>query len=48
MKVLVCGGSGYIGSHTIVELLAKGHEVVVVDNHVNSSPQSLKHVARIV
>ncbi len=48
MKVLVCGGGGYIGSHTIVELLAKGHVVVVVDNHINSSPHALVHVARIV
>jgi len=47
MKVLVSGGAGYIGSHTVVELLAHGHEVVVVDNHANSSPQVLSQVARI-
>ena len=35
--VLVTGGLGYIGSHTIVELVAAGHRVVVVDNLVNSS-----------
>ena len=36
MKVLVTGGAGYIGSHTCVELLERGHEVVVIDNLVNS------------
>ena len=36
MKVLVTGGAGYIGSHTCVELLNAGHEIVVVDNFVNS------------
>jgi len=47
MKVLVSGGAGYIGSHTVVELIAAGHEVVVVDNHANSSPKVLPQVARI-
>ncbi len=47
MKILVTGGAGYIGSHTCVELLNKGHEVVVVDNYVNSSPESLARVERI-
>lgn len=37
MKVLVTGGAGYIGSHTCVKLIKKGHEVVIVDNLVNSS-----------
>jgi len=39
--VLVTGGAGYIGSHTCAELLAHGHEVVVVDNYSNSSPAVL-------
>jgi len=36
MKVLVSGGTGYIGSHTVVELIALGHEVIIVDNLYNS------------
>ena len=36
MKILVTGGTGFIGSHTCVELLAKGHEVVIFDNLYNS------------
>ncbi len=36
MAILVTGGAGYIGSHTVVELLAAGHEVVIVDNFSNS------------
>ena len=47
MKVLVTGGAGYIGSHTCVELLRNGHEVVVVDNFSNSSPESLERVEEI-
>ncbi len=47
MRVLVTGGAGYIGSHTCVELLNSGHEVVVVDNLVNSKQESLKRVERI-
>ena len=47
MKILVTGGAGYIGSHTCVELLNAGHEVVVVDNLYNSSPKSLKMVEKI-
>jgi UDP-glucose 4-epimerase len=38
MRVLVTGGAGYIGSHTVVALSAAGHDVVIVDNFVNSSP----------
>lgn len=47
MKVLVTGGAGYIGSHTIIELLGNGHEVVVVDNLSNSSKESLNRVEKI-
>ena len=36
-KILVTGGAGYIGSHTVVELLGAGHEVVILDNLSNSS-----------
>ncbi|KAJ3197638.1 hypothetical protein HK101_002066 [Irineochytrium annulatum] len=43
--VLVTGGAGYIGSHTVLELLARGHDVVVVDNLSNSSQESLNRVA---
>ncbi|MFF5157113.1 UDP-glucose 4-epimerase GalE [Streptomyces sp. NPDC000348] len=44
--VLVTGGAGFIGSHTCVELLAHDYEVVVVDNHANSSPQALDRIAK--
>lgn len=47
MKILVTGGAGYIGSHTVIELQAAGHEVVVVDNLMNSSLTALKRVERI-
>ena len=47
MKVLVTGGAGYIGSHTCVELLEKGMEVVVVDNLVNANAKSLERVQQI-
>ncbi len=47
MKILVTGGAGYIGSHTVIELQNNGHEVVVVDNLVNSSEISLKRVETI-
>ena len=47
MAILVTGGAGYIGSHTCVELLNAGYEVVVVDNLVNSSKESLKRVEEI-
>jgi UDP-glucose 4-epimerase len=47
MRVLVTGGAGYIGSHTVLELIEQGHEPVVVDNLVNSSRESLHRVAEI-
>ena len=47
MAILVTGGAGYIGSHTIVELLNTNREVVVLDNLSNSSEISLKRVEKI-
>lgn len=47
MKVLVTGGAGYIGSHTLVELLGQAHEVRVVDNFDNSSPEVLDRVRKL-
>ncbi|MBR5762391.1 MAG: UDP-glucose 4-epimerase GalE [Lachnospiraceae bacterium] len=47
MKILVTGGAGYIGSHTVVELQNAGYDVVVVDNLSNSSEKSLDRVAQI-
>ena len=47
MAILVTGGAGYIGSHTCVELLNRGHEVVVVDNLSNSSEKALTRVEKI-
>jgi UDP-glucose 4-epimerase len=47
MAILVTGGAGYIGSHTCVELLNAGKEIVVVDNFSNSKPESLKRVKEI-
>ena len=46
-KILVTGGAGYIGTHTCVELLNKGEEVVVLDNFSNSNPQALENVKKI-
>lgn len=47
MKILVTGGAGYIGSHTVIELQNAGHEVVVVDNLSNSSEVALQRVVEI-
>lgn len=48
MRILVTGGAGYIGSHTLIELRAKGHEICVVDNFDNSSPIVLDRVRELV
>ncbi len=47
MSILVAGGAGYIGSHTCVELLEAGYDVVVVDNLYNANPEALKRVEKI-
>lgn len=47
MKILVTGGAGYIGSHTCVDLLENGYEVIVVDNLSNSKEESLRRVEEI-
>ena len=47
MSILVTGGAGYIGSHTCVELLEAGYEVVVVDNLYNASPKAIERVEEI-
>ena len=46
-KILVTGGAGYIGTHTCVELLNAGEEIVVLDNFSNSNPQALENVKKI-
>ena len=47
MKILVTGGTGFIGSHTVVELINAGHEVVIVDNLINSQKSALAKIKRI-
>lgn len=47
MNVLVCGGTGYIGSHICVELLDAGYEVTVIDDFSNSKPEVLEHIKEI-
>jgi UDP-glucose 4-epimerase len=47
MTILVTGGAGYIGSHTCVELLNAGYDIVVVDSFYNSKPEALKRVSEI-
>ena len=47
MAILITGGAGYIGSHTCIEMINAGYEVVVVDNLDNSSAESLKRVEKI-
>ena len=48
MNILVTGGAGFIGSHTLIELYQAGHTAVVVDNLSNSNPESLRRVERII
>ncbi|MDX2776421.1 UDP-glucose 4-epimerase GalE [Streptomyces caniscabiei] len=47
MNILVTGGAGYIGSHTLIELIASGHTPIVVDNLSNSSQEALRRVEKI-
>ncbi|VAW28133.1 UDP-glucose 4-epimerase, partial [hydrothermal vent metagenome] len=47
MKILVTGGTGYIGSHTVVELQNKGFEVLIVDNLSNSSAEIIDKIEKI-
>lgn len=47
MRIVVTGGAGYIGSHTVVELIGAGHEAVIVDNFVNSKPAVLDRIEQI-
>ena len=47
MKILLTGGAGFIGSHTCVELCTAGHDPVIVDNFVNSSPESVRRIEKI-
>ena len=47
MRVLLTGGAGYIGAHTAVELLEQGHDVILVDNYVNSSPKVVGRIEAI-
>ncbi|MBW2505482.1 MAG: UDP-glucose 4-epimerase GalE [Deltaproteobacteria bacterium] len=47
MRVLVTGGAGYIGSHTCVDLLLAGHEVIVVDSLINSREESIRRIEEI-
>ena len=47
MSILVTGGAGYIGSHTLVRLLEQGENVVVLDSYDNSSPEALRRVMQL-
>ena len=47
MSILVTGGAGYIGTHTLVELLNGGYDVVVMDNFSNSSPKAIAAVEKL-
>ena len=47
MAILITGGAGYIGTHTMVELLNAGKELVVVDNFINSKPIAIERVKKL-
>lgn len=47
MNILLAGGAGYIGSHTAVELIGAGHDVVIVDNYSNSSPEVVHRIEKL-
>ena len=47
MHILITGGAGYIGSHTAVELLTRGHDITIVDSLVNSKPEALRRIAEL-
>ena len=47
MAILVTGGAGYIGSHTAIELLNRGREIVIIDNFSNSKPEVLDKIKEI-
>ena len=47
MKILVTGGAGFIGSHTCVELLDAGYEVVIADNLSNAKPEAVENIQKI-
>ena len=47
MAILITGGCGYIGSHTCIELLAAGYDIVVVDNYYNAKPEALRRVQEL-
>ena len=48
MRILLTGGAGFIATHTCVELMAAGHDAVIVDNYVNSQPEAVRRVEEIV
>ena len=47
MQILVTGGAGFIGTHTVVELLNQGYDVVVMDNLCNANEEALRRVEKI-
>ena len=47
MNILLAGGAGYIGSHTAVQLLNEGHEVIIIDNYTNSNPEAINRIETI-